>query len=403
MSAPGRRTNDFALRRNRGRRNVLFSICDIELLRLLRWCRFMNQADLRESFEDTTIQNLMSLNLIRLHDTSGFLMLSGQGSRLLDKYFQDMPTYGRLSYSKADIQRRIRMSKLTLTAYRAHLSIFQTDLFSLSKPNTYFLPGLTRGRGANPWSNSRIAALLRLENTLFAAHYVSPGIGNLLFTDELNAFSNNTSQIPKVHRALIFAGESYQSILEELERTGEDEEGRSISYGAAFRVSPTPIHLLPCQEVGALQLRIMAVPGYRQRLTRAALRGTFSPAPMEYPCWDALFDGQPFVLAVDMDLRRVDAALTAAKMQGIKKIAIAALREQVKEVLNQRYKVPGLARVFTLTEDAISSLGDMSLYTPSPEGYHTEEGGVIHAPPIKAAGKTGRPAGKQVRQLGRAQ
>ena len=84
---------------------MLFSICDIELLRLLRWCRFMNQADLRESFEDTTIQNLMSLNLIRLHDTSGFLMLSGQGSRLLDKYFQDMPTYGRLSYSKADIQR----------------------------------------------------------------------------------------------------------------------------------------------------------------------------------------------------------------------------------------------------------------------------------------------------------
>ena len=382
---------------------MLFSVRDIELLRLLRWCRFVDPNDIRNQFDDITIQNLMTLKLIRVHKATGVFTLTAEGSKLLDTQFRDMPELNRLSYQSAAIERRIRVSKLTLTAYRAGLSVFATRLSALEEDAAYFLPTLMRGRGANPWGNSRVAALLRLGATLYAAHCVYPGVGNLLLHDEWNAFRNNTSQIERVSRSFFFAGESYQSVLEELCRPSTGRDGRLVSYGEAWRSLSAPVHLLACTDAGALQLRLMSIPDYRQRLTHAALRSKFTPAPPEIPYWDALFDGIPFVIAADMDLRRIDAAAETARKQGIGKIAIAGLGSQVREVLNRRYKEPGLARVFTLTDEALRSLGDMELYTPSPEGYRTAEGGVIHAPLIQISGKTGRPAGKPLRKLDRAQ
>ena len=51
-------------------------------------------------------------------------------------------------------------------------------------------------------------------------------------------------------------------------------------------------------------------------------------------------------MAADMDLRRIDAVLQAAKANGMKQIAIATLRGQAETVLFPRYRDTGLARVF---------------------------------------------------------
>ncbi len=45
-------------------------------------------------------------------------------------------------------------------------------------------------------------------------------------------------------------------------------------------------------------------------------------------------------MAADMDLRRIDAAVEAARSDGISQIALAALPEQVEAVLNRRYREP---------------------------------------------------------------
>ena len=134
----------------------------------------------------------------------------------------------------------------------------------------------------------------------------------------------------------------------------------------------------------------MAQPDYRRRLTVAALNSYFRPPPQEHPEWDAIFDGVPFVMAADMELRRIDAAIQSAKAAGFRQITMAALSGQVKSVLSIRYRVPGLARVFTLSANALNALGDMTLYTPSRRQYETPEGDVIDAPPIQADRKSGR-------------
>ena len=100
-----------------------------------------------------------------------------------------------------------------------------------------------------------------------------------------------------------------------------------------YRCLQLPVHLLLCDDTGAVQLQIMTVPDYRRKLTQAALKNQYRPPPKDIPAWDALFQGMPFVMAADMDLRRIDAAIQTASANNMKQIAIAALERQAESVL----------------------------------------------------------------------
>lgn len=80
-----------------------------------------------------------------------------------------------------------------------------------------------------------------------------------------------------------------------------------------------------------------------------------------------------------------------ARERGYEQIALAALPQQVAEVWGPHYRDTGKARVFTLTEDAITQLlGKVPKpYRPPDTPYVTEKGEMIHAPLIKAVGKAG--------------
>lgn len=367
---------------------MIFTVRDVELLRLLRWCRYIMPEKLKGQFDAVTISNLKSLKLIRANKTHDALTLTASGGQFLDRLFQDMPGNVRLAHTAADTIRRIRVSSVTVTAYQAGFDVFTTELASLDQSGAYFLPMLMRGKGVNPWSNSRIAALLRLGDSLYAAHYVCPNIGDMLLIDELNTFMNNTARITNVRRAMIFAGESYEDILAELDRLPGKESTRYVSYAGAFRQIEMPVHLLPCDATGAMQLRLMGIPDYRRKLCRAALKAQYAESPSDVPSWDAMFEGKPFIVAADMDLRRIDAAIQAAKERGLGPVSMVALKPQVDAVLKRRYREKGLARVFTLKDEMLRELGVSQLYVPSPDAYKTEKGEVVDAPLIQAARRT---------------
>lgn len=301
-----------------------------------------------------------------------------------------------LSYHPHICQRRIRSSKFMLTMYRAFPGSFTDRLKELSKSPSLFLPHLTRGKGQNPWGSTRIISIAHLGDLFCAVHYVCPGIGKLALTDELAAFSNQTARFPGAKRVFIFAGESYKDVLTELEADTQTD-AKLISYGGAYRCLQLPVHLLSCDDTGAVQLQIMAQPDYRTQLARAALKEEYQPPPLDVPAWDAIYQGRPFVVAADMDLRRLDAAIQAARSRGLEQIAVAALEKQAKTVLIPRYQDTGWARVFALTGEAISQVTGRPPvpYTPPHTQFLTEKGDVVDAPPIRILGKAGgQPGGK---------
>ena len=280
--------------------------------------------------------------------------------------------------------RSLRLRKLMLTVYHAGVSVFTTDVSALCE-QAMFLPMIARNRGSNPWGSTRVAALLHTGNLMCAIHWVSPNIGCVALTDELTAFQNHTAAIPAKQRAMIFAASSYEEILGELDAGQEIQNTRLQSYREVYDCLKLPLFLLPCNGTGCLQLRIIGVPNYRELLARIILKSHYVPPPADRAMYDALYQGVPFVMAADMDLRRVDAVVEAAHSDGLSQIALAALPEQVDAVLNHRYRETGKARVFTITESALRELlGSTAPYTPPDLPFYTSEGSVLDVPPLKA-------------------
>lgn len=363
---------------------MIFTTRDLDILRFLRWCRLVLAEDLTDVFSKIEVQNLEILRLIKLYLPAQAYTLTAAGNRLLDAAFPKLPAAVAPAYKAADTIRRIRQSKLATTVYQAGVSVFTTDVSALCE-QAMFLPMIARNRGSNPWGSTRVAALLHTGDLMYAIHWVNPGIGCVALTDELTAFQNHTAAIPAKQRAMIFTASSYEEILTELDSGQENQNTRLQTYREVYDCLKLPLFLLPCNGTGCLQLRIMGVPNYRELLARIILKSHYVPPPADRSMYDALYQGVPFVMAADMNLRRIDAALDAARSDGLSQIALAALPEQVEAVLNRRYRETGKARVFTITDAALRELlGSIVPYTPPDLPFYTSEGSVLDVPPLKA-------------------
>ena len=363
---------------------MIFTTRDLDILRFLRWCRFVLAEDLTDVFSKIEVQNLEILRLIKLYLPAQAYTLTAAGNRLLDAAFPKLPAAVAPAYKATDTIRRIRQAKLMTTAYQAGVSVFTTDVSALCE-QAMFLPMIARNRGSNPWGSTRVAALLHTGDLMCTIHWVSPNIGCVALTDELTAFQNHTAALPAKQRTMIFAASSYEEILAELDAVQEKKSTRLQSYREVYDCLKLPLFLLPCNETGVLQLRILGTPNYRELLARIILKSHYVPPPVDRSMYDALYQGVPFVMAADMNLRRIDAALDAARSDGLSQIALAALPEQVETVLNRRYRETGKARVFTITDTALRELlGSIAPYTPPDLPFYTSEGSVLNVPPLKA-------------------
>ena len=363
---------------------MIFTTRDLDILRFLRWCRFVVAKDLTNVFSKIEVQNLEILRLIKFYSLAQAYTLTAAGNRLLDAAFPKLPAAVAPAYKAADTIRRIRQAKLMATAYQAGVSVFTPDVSALCE-QAMFLPMIARNRGSNPWGSTRVAALLYTGDLMCAIHWVSPNIGCVALTDELTAFQNHTAAIPAKQRAMIFAASSYEEILAELDAEQDDHKSHLQTYREVYDCLKLLLFLLPCNETGCLQLRVMGVPNYRELLARIILKSHYVPPPTNRTMYDAMYQGAPFVMAADMNLRRVDAAVDAARSDGLSQIVLAALPEQVETVLNRRYRETGKARVFTITDAALRELlGNIAPYAPPDLPFYTSEGSVLDVPPLKA-------------------
>lgn len=363
---------------------MMLSCRDLDILRLLRWCRMIRSKELYETFSKDEVTNLSAAQMIRFSAAAKAWLLTPCGNRALDFAGFVLPPATAPTYREQDITRRLRLAQIVTTAYATGVNIFLTKESELQSQPSLFLPFLHRNRGANPWGSTRVAALLHTGDLMCAIHWVSPNIGCVALTDELTAFQNHTASIPAKQRVMIFAASSYEEILAELDAGQEIQNTRLQSYREVYDCLKLPLFLLPCNDTGCLQLRILGIPNYRELLAKIILKSHYVPPPADRAMYDALYQGVPFVMAADMDLRRIDAAVEAARSDGLSQIVLAALPEQVEAVLNRRYRETGKARVFTITESALRELlGSIAPYAPPDLPFYTSEGSVLDVPPLK--------------------
>ena len=184
-------------------------------------------------------------------------------------------------------------------------------------------------------------------------------------------------------QALLLAGESYRSIYAVLSRTTPTQRNGKkgfVDYSQAYPRLGLPACLLSCDDTGALQLAIMRQPEYRASIARAAFGARWMPDDGRIPEADGQVDGNPLVIAVDMDLRRLERVCRDARQQGRKEILVAALDGQMSGLLLDFFPKGVPIRPLRVNSKVLSVAfrGQCVLGDPWPDAPLNWKGGLVH-------------------------
>ena len=364
---------------------LIFTTADIELLRLTAWCKNIPLTSAGQIFSGSEITVLKKLGLLG-QTKDGLLRLPPAGIRFLEGLMISYPQDKWYTSKTSVIVRRTQSSALMLTCYRAGFDIFADHPQDIRIPMTYLASVAVRRnrelRG-NMLHNTRFSGILYSPQNIRLLYYVAPDAGTIRYVSEMQVFHNMTAQIPAAH-SIVYAGASYQALWNILNEPDAPPAGivrgtHPVSVGKAYRDTGVPVHLLSCDETGAMQLLAMSRVDYRKHLTLAAMGKGFNPPPEGVPDWDGLYHSTPFVMGVDMDLKRIDRAVAAARERGHEKIALAAFKGQHSGLLKQLYKDTGKADLFEISLHTVVQAYDepVGLFAPPREPFLFQGGMVL--------------------------
>ena len=223
-------------------------------------------------------------------------------------------------------------------------------------------------------------------NHAYLLQYVSRQNPGFFMNNELSHLYNLASVFSErldTPQALLLAGESYRSIYEMLSNqtpSGRNGKKGFTDYSQAYPRLGIPVSLVSCDDTGAMQLAIMRQMDYRTRIAQAAFGARWKPEDDRLPEADGHVDGNPLVIAVDMDLRRLERVCRDACQQGRREILVAALEGQMSGLLLDQFPRRAPVRALRInTQVLAAAFGEnFSAGDPWPNEPLRWKGGLIH-------------------------
>ena len=323
---------------------MLYDRRDFGLLRLAGAYQWLPLAPLRALSPLRKLcqeaELLATLGALTFSRNGEYLSLSPEGYQLLSAFgLQHQPPSKRPYSNSPTLRRRLEVGSILLTCLSAGIEP-ALDKVEHLKRQPVFLPAFTLRTGdGNLMNAAGCAGFGHWGDTAYMIQYVSEHSTGFFMNNEMAHLHNLASVFSErldTPQALILAGESYPTVYKILTRkTTSDRNGKKgfVDYSQAYPRLGIPACLLSCDDTGALQLAIMRQTDYRARIARSAFGTRWKAEDERLPEADGHVDGNPLVIAVDMDLRRLDRVCRDARQQGRKEILVAALEGQMSGLL----------------------------------------------------------------------
>ena len=128
------------------------------------------------------------------------------------------------------------------------------------------------------------------------------------------------------------------------------------------------------------ELAIMRQADYRTRIAQAAFGARWKPEDDRLPEADGHVDGNPLVIAVDMDLRRLERICRDACQQRRREILVAALEGQMSGLLLDQFPRGAPVRALRINTQVLTAAFGENFSTgdPWPDEPLRWKGGMIH-------------------------
>lgn len=376
---------------------LLFSNSDIELLRLAGWCKNL-PSDIAASFHSQVFDSagialLDKLGLLNVTQNKKSIRLRERGWSFLRYLGMD---FHKDTVYKSDYARRLEMSWLLLTFWRAGFNVFGATLKDLGTPQVFLHSMVARRNtapGGNAWGGAVFWGLARLRNTVVSCYYVEGHEKMAVCFRNEKDMLNKAAVTLETQGAMLYAGSNYEKLARAVRNTASAEAKGKKTFAQIYRDTITPIYLLECSDNGALQLLIMAQGDYKKRLSDSmfnamGLYDSLTAAPIGVTDADGALSvpgkgSMPWLLAVDMDLYRIDRALRQSVTAGYGSLLVICLETQA-DALTLLYGDKNTKIVTVTEENLLNAFGALRLYEPVPGAYRDPKGGMIDAAHLPA-------------------
>lgn len=345
---------------------MLYDRRDLGLLRLAGAYQWLPLAPLRTLAALKQLcrsaELLSTLGLLTFSRSNEYLLPSPGGYRLLHEFGLDYKPPAKRPYAQSPaLRRRLEVGSILLTCLGAGIEPAYEKIERL-KYQPVFLPAFAlRGGDGNLMNAASCAGFGHWGDTAYMLQYVGRQSPGFFMNNELSHLHNLSSVFSErldTPQAMLLAGESYRSIYEILTSNAPSaRNGKKgfVDYSSAYPRLGIPVSLVSCDDTGAMQLAIMRQADYRSRIARAAFGSRWAPRDERLPEADGHVNGNPLVIAVDMDLRRLERVCRNASQQGRREILVAALEGQMSGLLLDRFPRQAPVRALRINPQVISA------------------------------------------------
>ena len=366
-----------------------------ELLKLIAICR---DVSCERGYEwqgilgETNIGRLIAEGLLYISRDGRYYRVTQVGYDLLNSMGHGYQPDTSRESDKRKLEHRDMTAQVMMTLLLAGIDVSASDISEVVKSNVYLAAsGIRRLQWEskqNSISNSRIKGLTKD----YVFYYITEPNGILYYKNEtktamdlLNrAFRDGVRDMPAEtirQPSVVYMGADYPYLCAAVTRP----KAKGHSYRSAYDSFKQPVYLCPCGPDGAFQMRVMLQPDYRARLINVLFpNGCDIGGESDYGGCDGLYKGEPFIVGIDMDLRRMSDVIKAAGKRGVKTHIFA--RQCQCDALRGVFRDHGV-RLYRLEDAEIMDAFSFSMPLLEPSGrepYYTKEGRCISDEDIQA-------------------
>ena len=373
---PKTETKQAGLRR--GVRFVIFTCAEMDVLRLSAWCKDL-PADNTELLPQDAIRLLLSLGLLRQSRCGLSYRPTPAGYSLLKEagfsYEEDKQYRG----AGPALTRRLGTSSITAFLWRYGADVFRTSP-GVEPDMPTFLPSfaLRRQAGANVLGGTRMAGFLYTESTVFIPYYVIPESEGIYAEVEQRTFRSESLLCGRTPFVLYTGAGRLEQILETVTAPRHrKEKSTTDTYPDALDKFRCPAGIVPLKEDGLRQLRMMSVPGYRQKLIHRILGKDYLPPVNGQSDGRCKSTGEEYLIGIDCHIKRFESLITT---KGGSTAHIILLSTQAAAV--QQYLKGRSAVLHPISPDIAEQILGLPQQLPRPDRspFQTGEGRYLYAP-----------------------
>ncbi len=310
---------------------MIFTRAEIDVLRLTAWCKDLPKGNTKIIPPDT-LKLLCKLGLIRESRCGLSYRVTPKGYELLQKgnfdYTQDKQYRGK----SAVLTRRLETAEITSFFWRCGADVF-LETPDTEKNGLSFLPSfvLRRKNSANILGGTRLTGFLYTAHTTFIPYYVSAESDGIYANVERRTFRAESLLCGRTPFVLYTGSGTFNQLIHTI-TAGRYKKDKSTtdSYPEAMDQFDCPAAIVPMNENGIRQLRILSVPDYKKKLLYQLLGKDYLPPTQKHSDGKSEQTNEEFLIGIDCNISRFANAIRRADT----KIHIILLSAQAAAIQN---------------------------------------------------------------------